>query len=212
MHTVLIFAGAFLLSLTAAFSAGIQLTDYFNSTEEFIAVMMALILFAPAALAAFAVAYTLAHRVRVLAIVALALMALAVSLVGLPALAEAFARRSTNPFLTGSAQDRAIAAELLIPAAVMLSIQWALLRRRWLVAHSLEHRTAWPWITIIVAALIGLSRPGIDIIGSAIRPSATDWFAGLWLIVMLGAAVAVVVIGALEMYIRRRRLARAAAN
>ena len=131
MRTVLIFVSVYLLSLLAAFIVGIQLADFFRSQEEFIAIMMALIIFSLLAIVAFAIAYRLAKTVRLLGVVAISLAVAAVVLEELPALAEAFAQRSTNPFRLAGAQDIAIAAMLLIPGFVMLLIQWPLLRRRW---------------------------------------------------------------------------------
>ena len=211
MRTVLIFIGVYALSLIAALSIGIQLAEYFNSQEEFIAVMLALMIFSAIAVVAFAIGYRLATNVRALGLVAVALAVVAVIVEELPAPAESFAQRSTNPVMVGSAQNNAIAAELLIPAFVMLLIQWALIRRRWLVVRGLEHRTAWPWLTVILAGVVGLNRLGIEIVGAAVRQSVTDWFAGLWLMVTLGAAALLVVMGAVEYYMRRRRLARRAA-
>ena len=208
MRTVLIFVSVYLLSLLAAFIVGIQLADFFRSQEEFIAIMMALIIFSLLAIVAFAIAYRLAKTVRLLGIVAISLAVAAVVLEELPALAEAFAQRSTNPFRLAGAQDIAIAAMLLIPAFVMLLIQWPLLRRRWLAARGAEYRTAWPWITITVAGLIFLNRLGFDVIASAIRQSPDDMLATFWLKVTVGIAATLLSLGLIEWGRRRRRLAQ----
>jgi hypothetical protein len=138
VRTVLIFIVVYKLSLLAAFAAGRQIAAYFFFQDEFTAVLIALGIFSAVAIAAFAAAYVLAPRVRLLGYVALALAVIAIVIEELPALAEAFAKRSTNPAMIGSTQDNAIAATMLIPAAVMLLIQWAFIRRRWLVARGVE--------------------------------------------------------------------------
>jgi hypothetical protein len=131
VRTTLIFTAAYCLSVFAAMLAAIELAVYLKTQEEFIAVMMALILFSLLAIAAFAVAYPLSDKAGMLDAVAVALAVIAVALVALPALIEA--RGAGNPF--ARAQDRAVAAELLLPGALMLLIQWTLIRRRWRVTH-----------------------------------------------------------------------------
>jgi hypothetical protein len=208
MRTILIFVGVYILSLIAAYTVGIQLADYFFLQEEFIAVLFVLEIYSLVAIVAFAAVYVVARNVRWLGYTAIVLGVLALIITELPALADAFARRSTNPALVGSAQDKAIAASLLLPASVMLLIQWPLLRRRWLVARGLDHRMTWPWITTAVAGGVGLNRLGIEIVGAAVSQSATDWFAELWLYVALGAAGILVIAGLIEWQIRRRWIAR----
>ena len=138
-------------------------------------------------------------------LVALAVIAIVIE--ELPALAEAFAKRSTNPAMIGSTQDNAIAATMLIPAAVMLLIQWAFIRRRWLVARGVEYRTRWPWITIAFAGLVGLNPLGIELIGSALRQSVTDYFATLAALIVLCAVGLLATLGALEVFLCHRHLA-----
>jgi hypothetical protein len=164
--------------------------------------------FSAVAIAAFAIAYVLAPRARLFGYVALGLAVIAIVIEELPALAEAFAKRSTNPAMIGSTQDNAIAATMLIPAAVMLLIQWAFIRRRWLVARGVEYRTRWPWITIAFAGLVGLNPLGIELIGSALRQSVTDYFATLAALIVLCAVGLLATLGALEIFLRRRHLAR----
>jgi uncharacterized BrkB/YihY/UPF0761 family membrane protein len=64
MGTFFVFFGILLLSQFVALLAGLQLADHFRATEEFIAVMMAIIVFALVAIVAFAIAYAFAPRVR----------------------------------------------------------------------------------------------------------------------------------------------------
>ncbi len=62
MRTVLTFCGVYVVSLRPAVFIGIQLVDFFHSQEEFIAILMALILFS--VIATFAVAYLLSGSAR----------------------------------------------------------------------------------------------------------------------------------------------------
>jgi hypothetical protein len=142
MRTILIFVAVYILSSLAAYAAGRQIADFFFLQDEFTAVLMALMIFSSVAIAAFAAAYVLVSRARPLGYVAIALAVVAVVIEELPVLAEAFAKRSTNPVMIGDTQINAIAATMLVPTAVMLLIQWPLIRRRWLVARGAEYRSA----------------------------------------------------------------------
>src|SRR6185369_11561570 len=98
MRTVLTFIGAYLLTLLVALFIAIQLADFFQSREEFIAVLMAQILFSLIAIATFAVVYRIAGSVRALDLAAIGLAVAAVLLEELPALWEMIVTRSTNPY------------------------------------------------------------------------------------------------------------------
>jgi hypothetical protein len=211
MRSILVFAGVYILSLVIAYVVGMQVAEYFLLQEEFIVVMFALALFSFVAIAVFAVVYVVQPNVKWLGYGAIGLAFVAFGIEELPALADAVARRSTNPYLVGSAQDRAIAASLLLPAFVMLLIQWPLLRRRWLVARGLEHRMLWPWFTITLACLLALNRGGLELIGSVLRQSPTDWLVGLWKLILAIACGALLVVALIEWWLRRRWLARRAA-
>lgn len=212
MRSILIFAGVYILSLVAAYAAGSQVAGYFFLQEEFSAVMFALGLFSLFAIAVFAALYTVQPNVKWLGYGAIGLAVTALGVEQLPALADAFARRSTNPYLVGSAEDRAIAASVLLPAFIMLLIQWSLLRRSWLVAHRLEHRMLWPWFTIVVACLLALNPLGLAVIGSVIRRSTTDWLVGLWTTIVAVACGVLLVLAVIEWWLRRRWLARRASS
>lgn len=211
MRTVLIFCGTYLLSLLVALFIAIQLADFFRSQEEFIAVLVAQMLFSLIAMATFALVYRFAAGVRALGLAALCLALAAVFLEELPALLEVFKTRSTNPYRLGSAQDAAIAAELLIPAFVLLLMQWRLLRRRWLVAHELDHRSAWPWITMVVAGAVLCNRLAMEIISSAVRQAPDDMLATFWLKVSIAVGGLLISLGLMEWNMRRRRIAQRAA-
>ncbi len=208
MQTILTFIGVYILTLLIALFIGIQLADFFHSQEEFIAVLMAQVLFSLAAIITFAIVYRLAANVRRLGLAALGLVIAAVLLEELPALAEMIATRSTSPYTLGSAHDVAIAAELLIPALVLIVIQWRLLRWRWLVAHNLEHRSTWPWITMVVAGAVLCNRLAMEIISSAVRQAPDDMLAAFWLKISIAVAAVLICAGMMERNMRRRRLAR----
>lgn len=211
MRTIFVFTGAYILSLFVALAIGVQLAIYFRSQDEFIAVLMALIIFSLLAIIVFALTYRLANGARTFGYMALALGVAAIVIEELPALAEAFATRSTNPYMVGSAQDLAIAIEMLVPAFAMLLIQWRLLRRHWLAARGLEHRAPWPWITIVAATLLLCNPVAFDIMSSAIRQAPDDMLASFWLKVTIAVAALLISGGMMEWNTRRRRLARHAA-
>ena len=64
MRTVLTFCGVYVVSLQPAPFIGIQLVNFFHSQEEFIAILMALILFSVIAIVTFSVAYRPAGSAR----------------------------------------------------------------------------------------------------------------------------------------------------
>ncbi len=211
MRTILTFLGAYVFSLIVALYIGIQLADFFRAEEEFVAVIVAQVLFSLVAITTFAVVYRFTKNARGLGLAASGLGVVAVFLEELPALIEVIASRSTYPYRVGTAQDIAIAAELVIPIFVMLLIQWRLLRWRWLAARELNHRSTWPSITITVALIIGLNRLSFEILSSAIRQDNDDMLAQFWLKVSLAVGSALIAAGLYEWSARRRRLARAAA-
>ena len=211
MRSILVFAGVYILSLVVAYVVGMQVSEYSFLQEEFTVVMFALALFSFVAIVAFVVIYVVQPNVKWLGYGAIGLALVAFGIEELPALADAVARRSTNPYLVGSAQDRAIAASLLPPALVMLFIQWPLLRRHWLIARRLEHRMLWPWFTIALTCLLALNRGGLELIGSVLRPSPSDWLVGLWTIILAIACGMLLVLALIEWSLRRRWLARRAA-
>jgi len=114
----------------STFVAGIvqnQLAVAFGAREEFIAVMMLFILTAITVTVAFGIALAVAKTVSGIDWTALGLMLLAV--LGLAALSVLGAGSIRN--LTIGRQDLAIVAEILVPTAILIAIQWWLVRRRW---------------------------------------------------------------------------------
>lgn len=122
-------AGALLLAfLVSIFVAGIvqnQLAVAFGAAEEFIAVMMLFVLSAIVTTMAFGIALALSRSVAVIDWTALALLGLvAVMLAALVLLGAGTSQ------LTIGRGDLPILAEIVVPTALMIAIQWWLVRRR----------------------------------------------------------------------------------
>jgi hypothetical protein len=118
----------------SSFVAGIvqnQLAVAFGAREEFIAVMMLFVLTAITVTVVFSIALAVAKTVSGIdwtALVLLILLALAVAV--LAAVALVADRR-----FTVTAQDLHILAEIVVPTAILIAIQWWFVRRRWRRAH-----------------------------------------------------------------------------
>jgi hypothetical protein len=139
--------------------------------------------------------------------IALSLALLALALVALPSLFERIAERSTNPFAV-SGGNIPITLELLVPSLLVVLVQWGLVRRRWLRAAGEEDLSLWPWVTTALAGLAILNPLGLALLSSALRQSASDFMAPYFAVMTAAAACALVVIAAIECYIRRRVLRR----
>lgn len=61
-----------------------------------------------------------------------------------------------------------------------------------------------PWFTLIVALVAGLSPPGQEIIGAALRYSVTDWMRDLWVAVTVSYVAITIILSLIEWFIRRR--------
>ncbi|MEW6449910.1 MAG: hypothetical protein AB1490_04620 [Pseudomonadota bacterium] len=207
MSTVFVFFGILLVSLVVSFLAALQLADFFQAAEEFIAVMMALAAFVFVSLLVFAVAYAIARRVRGLAVTAILLCVAALALVALPSIIDIRAGRAAiaDSF---RGQNLAVSLELLVPAIVAVLVQWGLTRHRWQRVRGLEELSLWPWVTTVVAGLVILNPYGLGVIVSALEQPATDWFRQSWTGIAAAGAGAVLVMGWFEYYIRRWMLSR----
>jgi len=201
------FLGMLLLSLVVAVLAALQLGDFFRANEEFMPILLRIAIFATAAIAVFVVAYSTAVRVRSINRIATALAVLALALVALPGVVERIAERSTNPFAVGSGTS-AVALELLVPALLIVLVQWGLVRRRWLRAAGEEDLSLWPWLTTALAGLAILNPFGLALLSLAFQQSTSDFMAGFFATMAAAAACALVVMAAIECYIRRRILRR----
>jgi hypothetical protein len=207
MAAAFAFAGMLLTSLVVGLLAALQLADFFQAGEEFILVILVVVIFACAAMLAFVITAAAARRISTLNLVAFWLVVLALVLVSVPALSEWIAARSGDPRYT---QDLQIVLEILVPAALIVLVQWGLVRRRWLQTTGEEDLTRWPWITTVVAGLAILNPFGLAILAAALKRDPTDWLWQLWAIVAAVGAAAVVVVGSIECYIRGRILRRRA--
>jgi len=123
--------GALLLAFfISTFVAGIvqnQLAIAYGAREEFIAVMMLFVLTAIVAIVAFGVALALARSPRGIDWTALTLLVLVTAMVVWLALLGA----GPDHRITISADDIPILTQIAAPTALMIAIQWWLVRRRW---------------------------------------------------------------------------------
>ena len=118
----------------SAFVAGIvqnQLAVAFGAREEFIAIMMLFVMTAITVTVVFGIALAVARTAAGIDWTALGLLALVVLGLGVMAVLGAGSIRN----LRIGAQDLPIIAEILVPSAIMIAIQWWLVRRRWRRAH-----------------------------------------------------------------------------
>lgn len=118
----------------SSFVAGIvqnQLAVAFGAREEFIAVMMLFVLTAITVTVVFGIALAVAKTVSGIDGTAVALLILAV--LGLVVMSVLGAGSIRN--LTITRRDLAIVAEILVPTAILIAIQWWFVRRRWRRVH-----------------------------------------------------------------------------
>lgn len=207
MSTIFVFLGILLVSLAVSFLAALQLADFFQATEEFIVVLMALAAFNLTALLIFALAYSVTRRVGALAAIAALLCIAVCAAVAVPSIIDAWNGRET---LTDSifGQNLAVSLEILIPAIVTVMVQWGLTRHRWLRMLGRNELSPWPWVTTAAASLLVLSPPGLAVIAAAVKQAPTDWFRQLWATVTICGAAAVLLAGLIEYYVRKRMLRR----
>jgi hypothetical protein len=206
MGTFFVFLGILLLSQFVALLAGLQLADHFRATEEFIAVMMAIIVFALVAIVAFAIAYVFARTTRPLRSVAMTLVLVVLVLLALPKMIPWLYEPKVNP-LRITTKEVPVLLELLVPALILILVQWGLVRRRWLRIRADEDLSYWPWVTTVLAGLIVLNPIGLEIASSALRAAGS----GLPDTKRTTAIVAVaifVVMACIEIYVRGRMLRR----
>ncbi len=199
MGTVLVFIGVLVVSQLAAMAAGLSLAIHFGAQEEFIAVIMAIILFSIVTLVVFAIAYVLARAGRVFQIVAVSLAVLAIGLVALPGAIQWIANPSA---FTAGRDDIPIVLQILLPAWTLILVQWGMVRRRWLRMHEQESLSRWPWIATVVAGLVVFNPGGLEAASSALRGPAgnrTPAIVGALVLLLFGLA---------EAEIRRRVLRR----
>jgi hypothetical protein len=196
MERLLTLAGAFGLSLIVAFVAAWRLVEHFWYGEDLDLFVPPVAGFVLIATMAFAAADSRARDTRTLGLLALGVGIVTLLLV---------ATQSKNPEVVLRPRGGKIKAVLLIPMLLATLTQWWIVRRRWLQARGLDHRTAWPWITTIAACVVMLSPVGLAILDAAVTQSVTDWLRGLWLIVALVFGGIALLLGLIEWGIRARR-------
>jgi hypothetical protein len=206
MDRPLILAAALALSLLAALAAAAQFVDHFWYGEDLSLFVLPISGFVLVAFAVFVMAGARVQSSRTLAALAIGLAIAALLLVAAPFLVTHIAAQSKNPDLSLRARDPQIRTTLLIPMLLAIVIQWWTVQRSWLKARGLDHRTAWPWITTIVACVVALSPIGIAILDAAVRQSPTDWLRGVWLMMALCFGGLVLLLGLIEWFVRRRKL------
>ena len=207
MSTVFAFVGILLVSLVVGFLAALPLADFFQATEEFIIVIMALVAAVLMSLMIFGVAYAAARRVGALAAVAALLCLAVLGLVALPSIIDMRAGRAAlaDSF---AGKNLALSLEILVPAAVAILTQWGLVRHRWLRVRGREELSPWPWVTTVIAGLVILNPMGLEIVSAGARQSVTDWLRELWTAITAGGAALLAAMTLIEYYIRRRMLRR----
>ena len=120
-----------LISMVVALLAALQLGDFFNASDEFGLVILALRRSRSCARRCSRSPMRLARRAGMLTSAALSLAVVALTPMALPGLIQTIADRSTNPFTVG-VENTCITLELIVPALLAVLVQWGLVRRRWL--------------------------------------------------------------------------------
>ena len=207
MAAIFAFLGMLLLSLVVALLAALQLGDFFRAGEEFVPILTVIAIFAAAAIVVFAIAHAVAKRLRAINAIAAALSLLAVAVVALPSLVERIAERLSDPFAVAT-ENTAVALELLVPLLLVVLVQWGLVRRRWLRAAGEEDLSRWPWVTTAIVGLSILNPFGLALVASALQQSASDFMRPYFAAVAAAVVAALVVMAAVECYIRGRILRR----
>jgi hypothetical protein len=199
------FAAAGGAALGAALLIALQLTLSYHTTEEFGLIAAAIAVDLALAVVVFAVVLRKSGDERTMALAALVLAVATLLFSGWSVWMNAVDARSSNPYPSAH-RDAQIVQEFLLPSLVGLMILWRMLVRSHRIAIGRDPRTRWPWITMCVGLALVFNPLGIELVGSAIAPSGSDWLAGLWRIVVAVAAVALAVLGIIEYALRARRL------
>jgi hypothetical protein len=202
---VFAFLATLIVSLVVALLAALQLGDFFRAGDELLVLLVVVTSFAALAIVVFAIGYRLAPRLRTLNATAATLAVVATALATLPV--ERIAARAGVPSTTGLERS-IIALELLVPALVTILVQWGLVRRRWLQARGEDDLTLWPWLTTVAAGLVVLNPIGLALAWAALYGASGDGLKELATTATTTVVAVLVVMGALECYIRGRRLRR----
>jgi uncharacterized membrane protein YgdD (TMEM256/DUF423 family) len=199
------FAAAGGAALGVAWLVALQLMLSYRTTEEFGMVAGAIAVDLALAVAVFAVVLQKSGGERELTLAALVLAVTTLLFSGWSVWMDAVDARSTNPFPSDH-RDAQIVQEFLLPSLVGLMVLWRMLVRSHRNARGVDPRTRWPWITTCLGLALVFNPLGIELVGSAVAPSSSDWLAGLWRIVVAAAAGLLAVLGIIEYALRARRL------
>ena len=108
----------------------------------------------------------------------------------------------------GSTRSSPSRWSLLVPSVLAVLVQWALVRRRHLQMAGEDDLTLWPWVTTVVAAFVILNPYGLAFLQAALKRTAGDTMWQFAMSVTVGAACGLIVMAAIECYIRRRLMRR----
>lgn len=191
-------------ALAVAWLVALQMISNFRTSEELGLVLGAITADLALADAALLLVLKAIGSERALGLAALGLALATIAFASWPTWMDAVDARSTNPFPSNH-RDAQIMLEFLVPCLAGSTVLWRLLVRGLRRVQRRDPRTNWPWWTIAAGSIAALHPLGFEILGSALAQSPSDWFAGLWAIVSMVAAVVLVVIGAIEYVLRARR-------
>ena len=203
MAAAFAFVGIFLTSLLVAELAALSLGDFFGASDEFALVLAAVAAFTTLTAVVFAIGYATVKRLRALNGIALLLAVLAIAVVAVPGVVPWIANFSGNPFTVGDEQV-SIALELAVPGVLGVLTQWGLVRRRYLRVAGEDDFTRWPWITTVIAVFVVLNPFGLTFLLATFKQVDLMW--QFMSTVTAGSVAALVVMAAIECYIRGRIL------
>ena len=176
------FAAAGGAALGVAWLIALQLTLSYRTSEELGLVASAIAVDLALAVGVFALVLRKYGDERSMALAALVLAAATLLFSGWPLWMDAVDARSTNPYPSAH-RDAQIGLEFMLPSLVGLVTLWRMLVRAHRIATGLDPRTRWPWFTNAWPGA-RVQSVGIELVGSAVAPSGSDWLAGLWRIVV----------------------------
>ena len=204
---VFAFLATLIVSLVVALLATLELGDFFRTGDELLVLLIAVATFTVLSIVVFTIGYRLARRLQTLNAIAAVLALVATASAALPV--ERLAVRAGVPFAAG--QERStITLELLVPMLLTVLVQWGLVRRRWLRSRGADDLTLWPWIPTAAAGLVILNPIGLAFAFAALHGVTGDRLSEMATTATATVAAALVVMGAIECYMRgrmrRRRL------
>jgi len=199
------FAAAGGAALGVAWLIALQLTLSYRTSEELGLVAIAIAVDLALAVGVFALVLRKYGDESSMAVAALVLAVATLLFSGWSPWMAAVDARSTNPYPSAH-RDAQIELEFLLPSLVGLVTLWRMLVRSHRIAAGLDPRTRWPWFTMCVRLALVFNPVGLELVGSAIAPSGSDWPAGLWRIVVAVAAAVLAVLAIFEYALRARRL------